>query len=354
MGNYRGSLRHNRDMRLQQVEDEESSVYRFAAESGEMAATTALSETSETMDSMVWDNPLLAKELRAGRRGTAWIDARTQLMRRARKAVLYGSIGGGVFLTLLYAKLLPSLAPREIEVTWRILLGIITAVQAAVLASGAGGISGNILRERSKQTWSALLLTRLTPRQMVLGKTLGGLASGALGALALLPVALWCLANAGPAAWLWTPLAWLIMLVAAPLTALLALRPALQGNKISAGRANAAGALWLGGPLLVQMLYTIGVVIALALSQFGPLPDGLSAVFLVLGIILGVPLLLTSPLVVLILTLPWFWPDLETSNWALFLRLLAIVVHLVFTSVLLRRAWHTVLKEAPKSAPDLG
>ncbi|MGC4045601.1 MAG: hypothetical protein QM758_17560 [Armatimonas sp.] len=340
-------------MLRQRFQEEEGTVRRSTFVEPETMEAESASDTVETLDTLVWENPLLAKELRAGKRRT-WSSARAQLAANARRALTFGAISGGLLLTMLYTKLFPSLAPDEISMTWRILLGIVVGIQGTLLVAGAGGINGNIMRERSKQTWSALLLTRLTPKQLVLGKLIGSMAPGAMGALGLMPLLLWCLANAGPAGWLWTPLAWLVMGVAAPLTGLLALRPALQGSKLTGAKLNAAGGLWLGGPLFVQVLYTIGGIFALLLSRLGPIPEGLGQVALILGAVLAVPLLLTSPLIALILALPWLWPDSDSSTWGLVIRLVAIAAHLVFTSVLLRRTWQMTIKEAPRSAPDLG
>lgn len=340
-------------MLRQRTQEEETTGYRSVAVEQEAVHTEKPSVVEETLDTLIWDNPLLAKELRAGKKG-AWVNARERLAGNARTALTYGAIGGGFVLTLFYTKLAPNLQGPELGVAWRVLLGILVGIQGAFLVSGAGGIGGNIQRERGKQTWSALLLTRLTSKQLVLGKLIGAMAPGAMGALGMMPLLLWCLANAGPTGWLWTPIAWLVMLVAAPLTGLLALRPALRGSKLTGAKLNAAGGLWLGGPLIVQVLYTVGGIGALLLSRFTPISDEFGQLLLILGAVLAVPLLLTSPLIALILALPWLWPDGDTSAWGLAIRLIAIAAHLVFTGVLLKRTWRTTLEETPHSAPDLG
>ncbi len=336
-------------LRQQTREESEPTRYAFGEEQIEVVRPEHVPEEN-SLQSLVWDNPLLAKELRLGRRAR-WEDARTQLLGRARNALIFGALGGLLLLGMLYSKIVPSLDPSETQALWRILLGVILGVQAAILSSGASTIGGSIVRERTKQTWNALLLTRLTPEQLVVGKIGGGLATGAIGAVALMPLLLWCLALSGPTGWLWTPIAWLVMLVAAPLTALLTLRPVLIGRKVPAKVSGAGGALWLGGPLVVQVLYSVGAVAALLLRNI--LPEWLGPVALIVAGALSVPLLLTSPLIALGLALPWLWPDADTSGWALAARLVAIAAHLIFTGILLRRTWKRVVEEAPRSAPDL-
>jgi hypothetical protein len=338
-------------LRQRSHEETEPTVrYSFSEEQAEAQLPDSTTAEPNSLETLVWNNPLLAKELRTGRR-SAWTDARTQLATRMRNTLIFGALGGGVLLAMLYSKILPSLDPIETQALWRILLGVILGVQGTILGSGATTVGGSIARERTKQTWNALLLTRLTPEQLVVGKIGSGLATGIFGALALMPLLLWCLALSGPTGWLWTPIAWLVMAVTTPLTALLTVRPVLLGRRVPARVSGAAGALWMSGPLVVMILYAIGGVAALLLRDV--LPDWAGPASLVLGSILAVPLLLTSPLVALGLALPWFWPDTATSGWGLVARLVAIAAHLIFTSVLLRRTWKRVVEEAPRSAPDL-
>jgi hypothetical protein len=338
-------------MLRQQNHEETEPATRYAFEEGQAETTHAEHVLEEnSLQSLIWDNPLLAKELRTGRKAR-WEDARTQLLSRARNTLIFGALGALILLGMIYTKIVPSLDSTEVQTLWRILLGVLLGAQAVILGSGASTIGGSIVRERTKQTWNALLLTRLTPEQLVVGKVGGGLATGIVGSLALMPLLLWCLALSGPTGWLWTPIAWLVMLIAAPLTALLTIRPVLIGRRVPTRVSGAAGALWLGGPLVVQVLYSVGAVGALLLRNI--LPDWLGPVALVVAGVLAVPLLLTSPLIALGLALPWVWPDADSSGWALAARLVAIAAHLIFTSTLLRRTWKRVVEEVPKSAPDL-
>jgi ABC-type Na+ efflux pump permease subunit len=240
------------------------------------------------------------------------------------------------------------------QTLWTVLLGVVTSIQAALLVIAAGSSGGSVARERLKQTWSALLLTRLTPRQIVVGKALGAAAPGILGALGFVPIALWCLARAGPQSWLWTALAGAVLLLATPLTALLALRPTLRGRNVPAKVSSAAGLLWIGGPIAVQVLYMVGAIGGFILSTLGLISSKTGTALLALGGLLAVPLLLTSPLVALLAALPWTWSDTGIAPQVFLVRIAVIAVHLLYLTHLLRRAWRDTLSDAPRSAPDPG
>lgn len=117
----------------------------------------------------VWtDNPVLRKE----------IATRLSLRRQSRVNRIAVAALCAVVVPLLYwftgrALLQPQMSPREAIDTYGIfVVGIETGLltlMAPTLAAGA------ITIEREKQTWNALLLSRLRPAEIVLGKYVGSL-----------------------------------------------------------------------------------------------------------------------------------------------------------------------------------
>ena len=113
------------------------------------------------------ENPVLEKEISVRLRLTRYSRAN----RIAVNATLLGAIPVIYFLAWR-VMMSPNggNAAKDFYFCWLEVIGLTCALllPAALLA-------GSITREREKQTWNALLLSRLTKSQVVFGKFLGGL-----------------------------------------------------------------------------------------------------------------------------------------------------------------------------------
>lgn len=130
--------------------------------------------------SILSENPVLSKEL----------NGRLNLQRQTKANRIAIYLAAGLVAPLLYYYSIKALMmsgsaneARDFYSLW--LIGIemsLMILLAPALTAGA------ITIEREKQTWNALLLTRLRPAQIVSGKYLGALAPAFLLLAALLPI----------------------------------------------------------------------------------------------------------------------------------------------------------------------
>lgn len=130
--------------------------------------------------SILSENPVLGKEL----------NSRLNLQRQTKANRIAIYLAAGLVAPLLYYYSIKALVmsgsaneARDFYSLW--LIGIemsLMVLLAPALTAGA------ITIEREKQTWNALLLTRLRPVQIVSGKYLGALAPAFLLLAALLPI----------------------------------------------------------------------------------------------------------------------------------------------------------------------
>ena len=329
---------------------------RLSSEEIERRVSVAESVAPDTISSLLWDNPMLAKELRRARR-ESWEDARSMLQQRLKISMIQGGAISAVGLGLFESQLVPRLSGDEHRVAWLLLFGFIAVIQAATAIVGAGTVGARIQGERMKQTWSAVLLTRLSPAQIVVGKVGASILPGLLGAASLIPAALWCLMRSGePMAFLSTVALWPTILVASALTGLLSVRVALRGwlqTKKPGLLGAAAGAYWMGAPILGQVLATTGMVIAAVLSYLGIDTSQFQTPALVLFGLVMLPLIVVNPLAALFVALPWAWPGPGAVQWATAARVAIVLIHLGFSVHWTRKAWKSALADVPRSQPDL-
>ena len=338
-------------------EEKIPAAVRLSSEMTENRALVADGPTTDTLNTLLWDNPMLAKELRRSRR-EAWTDSRAILTERLRASLIQSAILSVVGIGLFESQVIPRLSGDEPRVAWLIFFGAIAVIQAAVATLGAGSVGARIQGERMKQTWSAVLLTRLSPAQLVLGKIGASVAPGLLAALSLVPAALWCLMRSGePAAFLSALALWPTILVASALTALLSVRVALRGFRPPIRRGGlfgaAAGAYWMGAPILGQVLATAGMMVGGMLSYLGVDVGPLQLPALVLFGLIMAPLAAVNPFVAIIAALPWAWPDPNTAALGLAIRAALVLIHLGFAATWARKTWKAALEDVPRSQPDL-
>ena len=132
---------------------------------------------SALLRELVWDNPMLSEATRVGRR----------FLRsggETGKAVNYVILG---LIAFMYFWLLLVIVRFREDMTLGLLLFELTLLTLVVPASIYGAISG----ERERATWEGLILTRLTPAQIIAGKILLRiLIIGVIVLLMSLPIAL--------------------------------------------------------------------------------------------------------------------------------------------------------------------
>lgn len=344
---------------LQHRPNEESATLasRPSSLTTERIARTQAEATPETLTSLIWDNPMLAKEIRRSRR-EEWAAARTLIVRRFQGSMIQGLIFSAIGLGAFESQIVPRLSDGEPRVAWLVLFGTIALIQAVAALVGTGGVGARVQGERMKQTWSAVLLTRLTPAQLVVGKVGAAILPGLFAALSLVPAALWCAVRSGePGAALSALALWPTILVATALTALLSIRVALRGSQPRRGKGGflgaAAGAYWMGAPVLAQILGTAGMLVGGVLSYLGVdvAPLQLPAAILFGAIVL--PLAVVNPFVALIAALPWAWPDPNTAALGTLIRVALVLIHLGFAANWTRKAWKSALADVPRSQPDI-
>lgn len=337
-------------------EENVPAAVRLSPESTESQTTVPESPVSDTLDSLLWDNPMLAKELRRSRRED-WTDARSLLRQRLRASLIQGAIVSAAGLGLLETQIIPRLSGNEPSLVWLGSFIAIAVIQTAMAALGAGTVGARIQGERMKQTWSAVLLTRLSPAQVVLGKIGASVAPGLFSALALVPASLWCLFRAGePTAFLSALALWPTILVSAALTGLLSVRVALRGKprgKWGGFLGMAGGGYWMGAPILGQILGTFGALLGGVLSHLGFDIGPLYPVALILFALAMVPLTVVNPLAALFAALPWSWPDPNWAPWATAIRVALVLIHLGFAVHWTRKNWKAALQDVARSQPDL-
>ena len=137
------------------------------------------------------ENPVLTKELKA-LYGQAKATPQQRQLSRTVSAVAVAAFYLAALLGM--REVLKNVAPESHQTAWYIAFAILMGVQGfVVLVSSVARIPMSIAKEREKQTWNALLLSRLTPETILSGKYGAGLLS------ALTPVALFlplCLLSA--------------------------------------------------------------------------------------------------------------------------------------------------------------
>jgi len=132
------------------------------------------------------DNPILAREL------SVRLSMRRQSPAQRRAALT----AVGVAIPLLYATVLWGARDARIAADIRPL--IVGGLETALLALFAPILAASAFTlEREKQTWNALLMTRLRPWQIVLGKYVGSLAPAAVVYACFLPLNAALAARAG-------------------------------------------------------------------------------------------------------------------------------------------------------------
>ncbi|MGC4048025.1 MAG: ABC transporter permease subunit [Armatimonas sp.] len=136
--------------------------------------------------SVMRENPVLHKELRS----IFFPAKQTESQRKLQRLV------AGVTATAIYAAVM--LAMREIlkgmpaeahQTAWYVLYGILIGIQSIILlAAPLTRLPATIAREREKQTWNALLLSRLSAETILGGKYVSGLISSLVALLFFLPL----------------------------------------------------------------------------------------------------------------------------------------------------------------------
>ena len=337
-------------------EENVPAAVRLSPETTASQATVAETATPDTLDSLLWDNPMLAKELRRSRR-EGWTDARSLLAKRLQTSFIQGAILSAVGIGLMESQIIPRLSGDEPRAAWLLLFGAIVVIQAVLTAVGAGSVGARIHGERMKQTWSAVLLTRLSPAQIVVGKLGASVVPGLFTALALLPGALWCLLRSGePMAFVSAVALWPTILVSAALTGLLSVRVALRGKvrgKWGGFLGMAAGGYWMGAPVLGQVLGTFGMLLGGVLSYLGLDIGPLQPVALILFGLVMIPLTVINPFAALVAALPWGWPDPSWAPWAMALRAALVLIHLGFATHWTRKMWKAAVQDVARSQPDI-
>ena len=133
------------------------------------------------------ENPILAKELRA-----LYLPAKESAVQRKLKLTV-----NGIAMVALYAaallgmrEILKNVSPNDYQSAWFSAFCVLMGLQSVILIGiPISRLPLTISKEREKQTWNALLLSRLSPETILSGKYAAGL-SASLGALAFfLPLA---------------------------------------------------------------------------------------------------------------------------------------------------------------------
>ena len=128
------------------------------------------------------ENPVLTKELKA-LYGQAKATPQQRQLSRTVNAVAVAAFYLAALLGM--REVLKNVAPENHQTAWYVAFAILMGVQGfIVLISSIARLPMSIAKEREKQTWNALLLSRLTPETILSGKYAAGLVS------ALSPVAL--------------------------------------------------------------------------------------------------------------------------------------------------------------------
>ncbi len=126
---------------------------------------------------LVWENPMLSEGVRVGRRFV-------RSGGDTGKAVNYAVLG---LIAFFYVWVLLAIVRWGEDMTMGLLLFELTVLTLVVPASIYGAIAG----ERERATWEALILTRLTPAQIIAGKILWRVVIiGVIAALLSLPMIL--------------------------------------------------------------------------------------------------------------------------------------------------------------------
>lgn len=133
------------------------------------------------------ENPVLQKELRS-----IFFPAKQTVAQRKLQRTVAGVTAAAIYAAVLLAmreilKGMPD--PTTHQTAWYVLYGILMGIQGIVLlAAPLTRLPATISREREKQTWNALLLSRLSPETILGGKYAAGLVSSLTALLFFLPL----------------------------------------------------------------------------------------------------------------------------------------------------------------------
>ncbi len=314
----------------------------------EIREETRESQETRTARAGFWsalraENPVLHKELRS-----IFFPARqTQAQRKVQH-----SIGGTVAL-VIYATVL--LGMREVlkgipseshHYAWYVLYGILIGIQALILIiAPLSRLPGMISKEREKQTWNALLLSRLSPQTILSGKYAAGLTASLGVLLFFLPLTVLA-AALGLVSLGNVLLGFVVLLATAGLLSMTSLYASWK-QETSVRANNQAGLSMLGIVFGAAGIWGLGSVLwslgayAVTGGNFGvPMPD-------LLRTLLMVPAWL-NPFVALYFAVAPIFPG---EPWLPIVHKLLPLVYLVFSVGLSVRLWKKMSKnfgEAPK------
>jgi hypothetical protein len=302
----------------------------------------SLTESKGFWASVLGENPVLHKELRS-----IFFPAKQTVEQRKMQQIV-----GITTMITIYAAIL--IGMREIlkgqpveshAMTWYVLYGILLGVQAIILLiAPLSRLPTTIAREREKQTWNALLLSRLSPETILSGKYTAGVVSSLAAMLFFLPLMIHAAVMGGVSA----------IAVGTGIAVLIAMTILLSMTSIYASwrqettvKANNEAGLWMLGLVFgAAGIWGLGTLIWGTVSYFltgtfnTPMPDPLQT-------ILKLPALL-NPFVELVLaTVPY---DRNLPFTPLVQRLLPLIF-LLFSAGLSVRLWKKMVKnfwDAPR------
>ena len=190
--------------RFREREEEESLAARLSLRSSEAGASGQERSAAEASESTAasfepaairgfWnafraENPILTKELKALYRPAKQTESQLKLTRfvnTVAAAALYCAALLGM------REILKNVDPAQHQAAWYSAYCVLMGLQSVILIGiPISRLPLTIAKEREKQTWNALLLSRLSPETILSGKYAAGLSSSLLALLFFVPLSL--------------------------------------------------------------------------------------------------------------------------------------------------------------------
>jgi hypothetical protein len=182
--------------RLIEPEEEESESVALLRERTELLsapqeaealnATKAAENGTGFWEAVRSENPVLHKELRS-----LFFPAKQTLAQRRLQHSVGATVGIGIYAAVLLTmrEILKGVPESDHVYVWYSLYGVLIGIQGLIpMVWLLTRLPGSISREREKQTWNALLLSRLSPETILSGKYAAGLLLSLTQLLFLLPL----------------------------------------------------------------------------------------------------------------------------------------------------------------------